>query len=923
MDRMQITTVPGAFGLAFPVTDPSKSPVAAETFDLNEAISKRFEDDRYLVSYVAEHRLKKSAAQELEVVCPYLILDIDYKGFELTQKWRDDLTKSFEDSVPDWCLHYHTPNGYRVVYHFDEPVTPEQHRSIVQYMMDSYGKLYNIEPDPACKDWTRLFRAPYSQYKDSGKSTWELCEPNVQLREDQRLTVTPNMLTRLGSTSTALAPTGEFSDRAIPEAAVIMESLSGGEKRAITTTLKKLSKIEELKDRSSQLAESLRKLQHQKPLVDNRNDSINQVVLYLCNHIRKESQYERIDPETVMEYLIRSVVAMDDDPTCDAPERGEKGETWYEHAWVVCCEQAAKVNAEELPEYTHFEREEPQEGFLELYNRKNEIKIEEEELQKYAIIRQGSKYHILQKDGTYTLQGYSIDAVRMEIGRKGNPLGIELRRIDHQKAKVVDVPKQQLIESHCTEIGTGRYYFEDSTERTLTLRRDEEGNLSTMTSSSCWNPQVVNRPRFDQEVHDWLFYLAGGNQMDWLSLQCWLAHFQDQNQFLPALMLAPESRSGKSLLIYALLDMYNTSSQGQDLLAALGYNKQRRNSAPVSRMAPLLFSEEGVVESSGITAFTKGKDDLLTAGQSMANRLKDLVTTNVHTQKVLYQQEDAEWFGTPRVVIASNSGKDFRVMSQASDDADGTASKKAYLNRILYLQNSPRAVVWCRENYNLMVEQGWARNGSPRCNDSEFWKREQSYTIARHIAYLHENRADGGYVEGGKRLSYDEVVTKGTDKLLTFRQNEFVKAELEAGSDRCGTFFDKVCDRVLATLEFSEKYEPTTDRGVAKRGNKGVYWYPKTRSFILTFKLAQSFLVDPGSDPEPKRTLGRLLDSWDVVPLKLEGTSQIRILWKDGQRGVLAGYCRTIPLARIVRAARSAQNQELLTELTNAGILDS
>lgn len=918
---MQITTVSGSFGLAFPVSDPDKAPVDAETLEINEAVSRLFDDDRYLVSYKAEHRLKKSASQLLDVVCPYLILDIDYKDIELTEDWRSSISKAYAEDVPDWCLFYHTPHGYRVVYRFDESVNPEQHRSIVQYMMDQYRDKYQIECDIACADWTRLFRAPFA-IKHDGVRTWDACTPDVQLREEETLTVTPNMLTRLGTTSTALAPTGEFSDRAMPEAEMILESLTAGEKRSITTQLSKLAKIEELKDRSGQLATTLRKMQTFKPLVANRNDSINQVVLYICNHVRKEAQYASIDPETVLEYLIRSVVAMDLDPTCDSPERGEKGRTWYEHAWVVCCEQAAKVNAEDLPDYTRVEQPEPQEGFSGLFHQKNEIKIPEEELQKYALIRQGTRYHILQKDGTYSLQGFTIDAVRMEIGRKGNPLGIELKKIDHQKAKLVNVPKQQLIEKFCTEIGTGSYYFADATDRTMTLRQDEEGNLSTMTASACWNAQIVKHPEFNQEVHDWLRLLAGGGTDDWVSLQCWLANFQDMGQFLPALMLAPESRSGKSLLIFALQDMFNTSSQGQDLLSALGYNKQRRNSASISKMTPLLYSEEGVVESSGIAAFTKNKDDLLTAGQSMANRLKDLVTTNIHSQKVLYQQEDAEWYGTPRVVIASNSGKDFRVMSQASDDSDGPASKRAYLNRILYLQNSPEAVIWCRENFELMMDEGWARNGHPKRTETHFWSQPTSYAIAKHVAFLHKNRRGGAYAENNERVSYETVVTQGTDKLLTFRFNEFVREEIEAGSDRCGRFFDKICERILSTLEFKPTHEPTTDREAAKRGNKGIYWCVKKNSFVVSFKVLTSMLKDPHGDPEPARTIGRILKGWGIPVLSLGNTTQARVLWKDGQMQLAATHFRRIPISRVVRAARSAHNDELLTELIRVGIID-
>ena len=69
-----------------------------------------------------------------------------------------------------WSMFYATKNGFRTLHRLALPVPPEGYEVLVQRLLAAY-RVVGLAPDPACKDWTRLFRCPNATREDS--LTWQ------------------------------------------------------------------------------------------------------------------------------------------------------------------------------------------------------------------------------------------------------------------------------------------------------------------------------------------------------------------------------------------------------------------------------------------------------------------------------------------------------------------------------------------------------------------------------------------------------------------------------------------------------------------------------------------------------------------------------------------------------------------------------
>ena len=148
---------------------------------------------RYVVSKsspVAFPRLKKRSEvyntleeHGYKVECPILIGDIDEPGLSkdayTTQCFMEEkkaiLDRYAEElGIYGYCT---TRGGFHVLWVLSEPVTPEHSEEIYKALRKKL-KGYSLELDPACKDWTRLVRAP--KVKRDGYRTEEM--PHFELK---------------------------------------------------------------------------------------------------------------------------------------------------------------------------------------------------------------------------------------------------------------------------------------------------------------------------------------------------------------------------------------------------------------------------------------------------------------------------------------------------------------------------------------------------------------------------------------------------------------------------------------------------------------------------------------------------------------------------------------------------------------------
>ena len=103
---------------------------------LEEALNTSFGYDACLTCYDAGTRQNKRRGDRSE--CSWVIMDIDLKDnpgkADDRTVWQD---APQVDELPlmldDWRAWYATPNGYRVIYKLDRPVSPEEHEGLVQW----------------------------------------------------------------------------------------------------------------------------------------------------------------------------------------------------------------------------------------------------------------------------------------------------------------------------------------------------------------------------------------------------------------------------------------------------------------------------------------------------------------------------------------------------------------------------------------------------------------------------------------------------------------------------------------------------------------------------------------------------------------------------------------------------------------------
>lgn len=149
-----------------------------EVMDLNEAISKTYDTDAHLVTYImkmpdgtplkcqpriAKEGLRYVLSQGYLVESQVIFLDIDNENHE---RWTPEAEKQAIDKYHQWDAQgirtwgiYHTGKGARFVQPLENPIPVEQFEGYIfafRKRIESLGVIV----DKQCKDWTRHFRLP-------------------------------------------------------------------------------------------------------------------------------------------------------------------------------------------------------------------------------------------------------------------------------------------------------------------------------------------------------------------------------------------------------------------------------------------------------------------------------------------------------------------------------------------------------------------------------------------------------------------------------------------------------------------------------------------------------------------------------------------------------------------------------------------
>lgn len=147
----------------------------AYAIPLSKALVRSYTTDAHFTAYATPNgrRLKSAAVGQVPVRIDALVLDIDCeevhgKGKPAPDSWRVEIRQKMLalKSAHRGGFYFETRGGSRIVYRQPVPVFIETPEDALQWRQDyattvAYLKrVFDIDADPACADWTRLFRLP-------------------------------------------------------------------------------------------------------------------------------------------------------------------------------------------------------------------------------------------------------------------------------------------------------------------------------------------------------------------------------------------------------------------------------------------------------------------------------------------------------------------------------------------------------------------------------------------------------------------------------------------------------------------------------------------------------------------------------------------------------------------------------------------
>lgn len=155
---------------------PVRAMDKAYVMPLSRALTRLFSTDAHLAQYITPNgrRLRTAAAEaDITVRMDVLVLDMDCKQVHGTKdepppEWRADNRNKILAlrAAHQGLVFYETRGGARVVYRQPVPYFVDSLEAAADWKRDyaitcAYLKrVFDIEADPACADWTRLFRLP-------------------------------------------------------------------------------------------------------------------------------------------------------------------------------------------------------------------------------------------------------------------------------------------------------------------------------------------------------------------------------------------------------------------------------------------------------------------------------------------------------------------------------------------------------------------------------------------------------------------------------------------------------------------------------------------------------------------------------------------------------------------------------------------
>ncbi len=647
------------------------------------------------------------------VVLPFMAIDIDNPGHE---RWTGidgvmellDLLYEFAPHwwpAHDWSFFYSTRAGVRLFYTLTEPLPPNEWEQRARGLITEF-KRQNFDVDPACKDWTRLFRLPdvMRDGVQQGDQDWAVLVEQSDRRLDLRAKACDS------SDFAKLFPTKHANDEALDIRPVddrpadddarqlLYRNVNGRE--CATEWYKQAKKVLKGEPYYSALFESA-------PLADTGGRD-NTLLRTAGSVIAK--LYGRYNTSLAHVYGLLLEAALDFEPDADTPNWADA--TWTKAAMIWAKEEAkerastAKEDAVEQQKLSVIDQmiagmsewcDDPA-----LADPKSEAAVNFLYRHLIAIPASGKEFYVMRPDGYYDTLPCNNGTVVARISElHGNDSVFQLR-VKTQNATRWATPAE-LANGHATPI------------REVAMRADKVAggvitrigqDLATLhLSAYARNSDLV--ASYSPKVDQWMRLLFGDSYDAAARWVAWALAFEEGP--ICALSVCGPSGVGKTLLVEGLKECLAVPVASDFSELTGGYQYRLASS-------PFVFTDEGL-EAGFQQAHPADVFRRLIGRSDTQVKRKFLAPVNIQTDV--------------RVCFTANNHQLIRALT--SNRNVTPEDREALMVRLLHVDVDSKAADWLVIQGGRRFTEKWISNG-----------RESNYTVAQHFLWLYEQREKFG-----------------------------------------------------------------------------------------------------------------------------------------------------------------------------------
>jgi len=683
-------------------------------------------------------RLKKTALKSIKeaggtVVSKYIVMDWDtpkLEGSKDKTPLNDDLFSEFVDMVygaegelGNWCAIYTTRNGGRVIYQLVDPIPVEVMEEYVLGMMHSWLHDAGVQMDTACKDWTRLFRAP--MVMRDGKASWEDEFFIVDTNEDRFLDISKLMRVP-AELSTRETYDG---DRSIPTSEDVHELMAF---RSPTTRQFVQSAFFKTAKKYLKNTEVYKCVFGDEDMCPHgeRNNTIGRYFGITTPIMMRK--FKGLTPQHIFALFYDQLASLE-------PDAGTP--CWLTHAWnyllVIWEKETNKFNAEKLNEAArHSEAlnimDRMVKGMQKWCDDDGDIQSEDQEtryefVRRHSFVTYNKFFYQLGPDGEYETFPVTKEQLVSRI-RKTHMDGIIETRTENIQGKEIDVSSTVLQNEYSTPV-------EEIIMKPQLNARGIVEDLNGMHPKfvmPMYRRNPLLEPEYNEHVDEWLRYFFGTHITTGLD---WIANalaFEDGP--ICALSIKGPKGIGKKILIEGLSECLEKPyfATGKDICGTFNEGLSK---------SPFLYINEGWPANKGDMA-TSDLFKSFTAGDSVqiSQKYKPNMTI-INPMRILLTANDHD------LVYALSGGKD---MSKDSREAAGERLYHADVNGDAgrYLQ------MLGGKEFTGKVGQRWIRDDAGGGSD---------HVVAKHFLWLYHHRD-----EPNKRQRLLVMGNQGTENHIMF-----------------------------------------------------------------------------------------------------------------------------------------------------------